>query len=87
VNRGPMLTIRPWDARDGDPATPDLVLGGGGLLGDAWMTGVLAGYATGADVRRWLRFAHPVELDCGRVPQVEMPLQTHAAVSRFLAGG
>jgi hypothetical protein len=27
VNRGPMLTIRPWDARDGDPATPDHVLG------------------------------------------------------------
>ena len=27
-----------------------------------------------------------VELDCGHVPQVEMPRQTHAAVSRFLAG-
>jgi len=35
-----------------------LVLGGGGLLGVAWMTGVLAGYddATGADVRRCRRF-------------------------------
>jgi NTE family protein len=35
-----------------------LVLGGGGLLGEAWMTGVLAGYedATGADVRRCRRF-------------------------------
>jgi pimeloyl-ACP methyl ester carboxylesterase len=27
-----------------------------------------------------------VELDCGHVPQVELPRQTHAAVSRFLAG-
>ena len=26
-----------------------------------------------------------VELDCGHVPQVELPRQTHAAVSRFLA--
>ena len=25
--RGPTLTLRPWDARDGDPATPDHVLG------------------------------------------------------------
>ena len=35
-----------------------LVLGGGGLLGEAWMTGVLAGYedATGADVRGCSRF-------------------------------
>lgn len=29
--------------------------------------------------------AHHVELDCGHVPQVELPLQTHAAVSAFLA--
>lgn len=28
--------------------------------------------------------AHHVELDCGHVPQVELPLQTHAAVSAFL---
>jgi pimeloyl-ACP methyl ester carboxylesterase len=27
-----------------------------------------------------------VELDCGHVPQVELPRQTHAAVARFLAG-
>lgn len=27
-----------------------------------------------------------VELDCGHVPQVELPRRTHAAVSRFLAG-
>jgi NTE family protein len=35
-----------------------LVLGGGGLLGEAWMTGVLAGYedATGADLRRCRHF-------------------------------
>jgi NTE family protein len=40
---------------DGGP--PD-ILGGGGLIGEAWMTGVLAGYedATGADVRRCRRF-------------------------------
>jgi len=30
--------------------------------------------------------AHHVELECGHVPQVERPAQTHAAVSRFLAG-
>jgi NTE family protein len=35
-----------------------VVLGGGGLLGEAWMTGILAGYedATGADVRGCRRF-------------------------------
>ena len=42
---------------DGRPPNV-LVLGGGGLFGEAWMTGVLAGYedATGADVRRRHRF-------------------------------
>ena len=42
---------------DGGPPNV-LVLGGGGLFGEAWMTGVLAGYedATGADVRRCRRF-------------------------------
>lgn len=37
------------------PSRPDvLVLGGGGVLGEAWMSGVLAGYedATGYDLRR-----------------------------------
>src|SRR5438105_8806990 len=37
------------------PTTPDvLVLGGGGVLGEAWMMGVLAGIedATGLDLRR-----------------------------------
>ena len=42
---------------DGSPPSV-LVLGGGGLLGEAWMTGVLAGYedAAGADVRRCRRY-------------------------------
>ena len=42
---------------DGRPPSV-LVLGGGGLLGEAWMTGVLAGYedATGADLRGCRRF-------------------------------
>jgi Patatin-like phospholipase len=42
---------------DGRPPNV-LVLGGGGLLGEAWMTGVLAGYedATGADMARCRRF-------------------------------
>ena len=31
--------------------------------------------------------ARHLELDCGHVPQVEMPSETHAAVSHFLAGG
>ena len=26
-HRGPTLTVRPWDARDGDPAQPQRVLG------------------------------------------------------------
>jgi pimeloyl-ACP methyl ester carboxylesterase len=30
--------------------------------------------------------ARHVELDCGHVPQVELPRQTHAAVAAFLAG-
>ena len=45
-------------ARFGDRPPSVLVLGGGGLLGEAWMTGVLGGYedATGADVRGCRRF-------------------------------
>jgi pimeloyl-ACP methyl ester carboxylesterase len=31
--------------------------------------------------------ARHVQLDCGHVPQVELPGKTHAAISRFLAGG
>ena len=42
----------------GGTAPTVLVLGGGGLLGEAWMTGLLAGYedAAGIDVRRCRRF-------------------------------
>jgi NTE family protein len=45
-------------ARFDDSPPSVLVLGGGGLLGEAWMTGVLAGYedATGAEVRAGRRF-------------------------------
>jgi len=45
-------------ARVDDRPPSVLVLGGGGLLGEAWMTGILAGYedATGADVRGCRRF-------------------------------
>lgn len=31
--------------------------------------------------------AEQLELDCGHVPQVERPAQTHAAMARFLRGG
>jgi pimeloyl-ACP methyl ester carboxylesterase len=31
--------------------------------------------------------ARHLELDCGHVPQIELPRQTHAAVGRFLEGG
>jgi NTE family protein len=46
--------MAPFDARPPNV----LVLGGGGLLGEAWMTGVLAGYedSTGTDVRGCRRF-------------------------------
>jgi NTE family protein len=46
--------MAPFDARPPNV----VVLGGGGLLGEAWMTGVLAGYedSTGADVRGCRRF-------------------------------
>ena len=27
LNRGPTLTVRPWDVRDGDPAAPEQVFG------------------------------------------------------------
>jgi pimeloyl-ACP methyl ester carboxylesterase len=36
-------------------------------------------------VERTLPGARHVELDCGHVPQLERPLETHAAVRRFLA--
>ena len=68
---------------DGRPPNV-LVLGGGGLLGEAWMTGVLAGYedATGADVRRCRRF---VGTSAGLDRRVEPrggPLTAPAAVGQ-----
>jgi NTE family protein len=46
--------MAPFDSRPPNV----LVLGGGGLLGEAWMTGVLAGYedSTGADMRSCRRY-------------------------------
>ena len=38
-------------------------------------------------VKEALPGARHVELDCGHVPQVEMPGRTHAAIADFLAGG
>jgi NTE family protein len=64
-------------AFDGTPPNV-LVLGGGGLLGEAWMTGVLAGYrdATGADPRGCRRLVGTsagsivaVSLAAGRAPR------------------
>jgi pimeloyl-ACP methyl ester carboxylesterase len=40
--------------------------------------------AFAAHVRRTLPGARHVELDCGHVPQVERPAQTHAAITAFL---
>jgi pimeloyl-ACP methyl ester carboxylesterase len=38
-------------------------------------------------VREALPGAQHVELDCGHVPQLEAPRETHAAIRRFLRGG
>ena len=38
-------------------------------------------------VRKELPAANHLELDCGHVPQLERPRQTHAAMARFLATG
>jgi pimeloyl-ACP methyl ester carboxylesterase len=40
--------------------------------------------AFAAHVRRTLPGARHVELDCGHVPQIERPAQTHAAITAFL---
>jgi pimeloyl-ACP methyl ester carboxylesterase len=40
-----------------------------------------------AHVRRTLPSAHHFELDCGHVPQIERPAETHAAMVAFLGGG
>lgn len=42
--------------------------------------------AFAAHVRRTLPSAEHVELDCGHVPQIERPAETHAAVATFLRG-
>jgi pimeloyl-ACP methyl ester carboxylesterase len=42
--------------------------------------------AFAAHVKSVLPSAHHVELDCGHVPQIERPAETHAAIADFLAG-
>jgi pimeloyl-ACP methyl ester carboxylesterase len=37
-----------------------------------------------AHVKNTLPSARHLELDCGHVPQIEQPAETHAAVSAFL---
>ncbi len=39
-----------------------------------------------AHVKRTLPSAHHLELDCGHVPQIERPRETHAAIATFLRG-
>jgi pimeloyl-ACP methyl ester carboxylesterase len=39
-----------------------------------------------AHVRSTLPSAQHLELDCGHVPQIERPAETHAAIAEFLAG-
>jgi len=38
-------------------------------------------------VRRVLPAAEHLELDCGHVPQLERPEETHRALARFFAAG
>jgi hypothetical protein len=38
-------------------------------------------------VRKELPAAHHLELDCGRVPQLERPREMHDAMARFLDTG
>jgi pimeloyl-ACP methyl ester carboxylesterase len=38
-------------------------------------------------VREELPSGRHLELDCGHVPQLERPRETHAAMTRFLATG
>ena len=40
-----------------------------------------------AHVKRALPSAHHLELDCGHVPQLERPRETHRAIARFLKAG
>jgi pimeloyl-ACP methyl ester carboxylesterase len=37
-------------------------------------------------VKSTLPSARHVELDCGHVPQIERPAETHAAIAVFLSG-
>jgi NTE family protein len=80
---------------DGRPPSV-LVLGGGGLLGEAWMTGVLAGYqdATGTDVRGCRRFVGTsagsivaASLVAGRPPRRSGSLTTGETVAVGGPGG
>jgi pimeloyl-ACP methyl ester carboxylesterase len=43
--------------------------------------------AFAAHVRRALPAARHLELDCGHVPQLECPAETHAAIAEFLRDG
>ena len=43
--------------------------------------------AFAAHVKSTLPSAHHVELDCGHVPQIERPAETHAAIADFLEDG
>jgi NTE family protein len=81
--------MAPFDVRP--PSV--LVLGGGGLLGEAWMTGVLAGYedAAGADVRSCRRFVGTsagsivaASLVAGRPPR--RPRSVKASAARPVEG-
>jgi pimeloyl-ACP methyl ester carboxylesterase len=40
-----------------------------------------------AHVKRALPAARHLELDCGHVPQLERPAETHAAIADFLMEG
>jgi pimeloyl-ACP methyl ester carboxylesterase len=42
--------------------------------------------ALAAHVKSMLASARPVEVDCGHVPQLERPAETHAAIAAFLRG-
>jgi pimeloyl-ACP methyl ester carboxylesterase len=43
--------------------------------------------AFAAHVKRALPAAHHLKLDCGHVPQLERPAETHAAIAEFLMEG
>jgi ubiquinone/menaquinone biosynthesis C-methylase UbiE len=43
--------------------------------------------AVASHVKKALPAARHVELDCGHVPQIERPTETHAAIAEFLREG